>query len=296
MAAAENQALLEISFPFCERSCRFCWLGCVQNADTSLMHRYMLALEREIEANGGEYRDLSIAAVRFGGGMVNLASGGDLLRLFRLVHETLSFEDSGDVATTMIVSPFGVNGDKMTALKRLGVTLFDIEMPSLDAAQCHCLGCPDASVTLPYILPMLKAQEQHNTGATVVYESPANEANVRALRKTLLALVHNPFSHIRIVCSSPENGEDDGQDAALADARALLSEHGLSEYLPLRFSRNKCYDRFEQLNVQDVPKIGFGVGAVSKLDGILSANTSDLALYLDHSADYQRIVTSAIRL
>jgi oxygen-independent coproporphyrinogen-3 oxidase len=260
-----------------------------------LTHRYLLALERELEVSGGEYRDLSIAAVRFGGGMVNLASGDDLLRLFRLLRKTLSFEDSTDVEATMLISPFGVNGDKMTVLKRLGVTFFDIEIPSLDAAQCHRLGCPDASAVLPYILPMLKAQEQHNTGATVICESSVAEVGIRALRKTLLALVYSPFSHIRIVCPSPENGEDEAQNAALTDARALLSEHGLSEYLPLCFSRNGCYDHFGQLDACGAPKIGFGLGAVSRIDDIVSVNTSDLALYLDHSADSRRVIASVSR-
>ena len=71
--------------------------------------------------------------------------------------------------------------------------------------------------------------------------------------------------------------------------RDALTEHGFAEYLPLRFARAGHEDAFAVRTAAGAPQIGFGLGAVTRLDGAESVNTRDLARYVAASADFAAI-------
>ena len=75
----------------------------------------------------------------------------------------------------------------------------------------------------------------------------------------------------------------------LDEMRGALTEHGFMEYLPLRFARAGKEDRFAQMAAAGVPQIGFGLGAITRIDGAESVNTRDLARYCAAEGDFAKI-------
>ena len=59
--------------------------------------------------------------------------------------------------------------------------------------------------------------------------------------------------------------------------------------LPLRFARAGKEDRFAQMAAAGVPQIGFGLGAITRIDGAESVNTRDLARYCAAEGDFAKI-------
>ena len=77
-----------------------------------------------------------------------------------------------------------------------------------------------------------------------------------------------------------------GQRDAMGGA---LTGHGSMEDLALRFARAGKEDRFAQMAAAGVPQIGFGLGAITRIDGAESVNTRDLARYCAAEGDFAKI-------
>lgn len=72
--------------------------------------------------------------------------------------------------------------------------------------------------------------------------------------------------------------DDAAAEAQLAEADERLTAVGFVQYLPRRWAKPGCEDKFWQ-------------GAA---DGMETTNTGDLSVYLAHSADYEQITVSTV--
>ena len=87
-------------------------------------------------------------------------------------------------------------------------------------------------------------------------------------------------------------------DAACRDlfhfAKQHMSERGFTPAAPNIFARNGVSSAFDALDSQGCPRIGFGLGAKTRMDGILALNTRDMDLYLRHSGEPEKITASVL--
>ena len=246
----------------------------------------MKALELEIKACAGEYSDYAIKAVKISGGMGTLIDGRDLERLFRLLRDSFVFSQP---YITLTVSPFGISGDRTTSYRRIGVSLYDLEFITLNDEDCMRYGFVDPTDALAYTLPMLHALEENNTGAIVLIGE--KEMRPVSLKKTLRSLALAPISHITLqACVGALAGSNTQLQDNLKTARAVLCEYNFSEYLPMHFSRNSVEDMTARMKDESCDILAFGLGAESRIDGVISRVTNDLDRYLQYSGDFQSIV------
>ena len=82
--------------------------------------------------------------------------------------------------------------------------------------------------------------------------------------------------------------------AQLAEADELLTAVGFVQYLPRRWAKPGCEDKFWQGAAAGMDVLAFGLCACTKLDGMETTNTGDLSVYLAHSADYEQITVSTV--
>ncbi|MDR1422496.1 MAG: hypothetical protein LBI64_06510 [Coriobacteriales bacterium] len=286
---SENRAILDLSFPFCDSNCVICWRSCFHGLDTALYHRYLKALIGEIEASAPDYTDLTIEAIRLGSGMASLIDSDDLAVLFRVLRRVFVLKNP---QILMEFSPFGVNGDKQTILRRIGISFYDLEVITLDRHEYLRYGCHDANEVLLRDLPMLHSRELQNTGVTIlINERKTSEVS---LRRTLAALGRLPLQHVRLVpCPDGRAGDTEKLASDTAAARNILLPLGFHEYLPGCYSRAGLVDRFAALDATGTTRVAFGLGAASYVDGIVSHNTGNLELYLSSSSDYRAILAAA---
>ena len=83
-------------------------------------------------------------------------------------------------------------------------------------------------------------------------------------------------------------------EAQLAEADELLTAVGFVQYLPRRWAKPGCEDKFWQGAAAGMDVLAFGLCACTKLDGMETTNTGDLSVYLAHSADYEQITVSTV--
>ena len=76
--------------------------------------------------------------------------------------------------------------------------------------------------------------------------------------------------------------------------KQLLTEAGFVQYLPRRWAKPGCEDKFWQGAANGMDVLAFGLSAYTRLDGMITTNTSDLNTYLAHSADYEQITVSTV--
>ena len=69
---------------------------------------------------------------------------------------------------------------------------------------------------------------------------------------------------------------------------------GFVQYLPRRWAKPGCEDKFWQGAANGMDVLAFGLSAYTRLDGMITTNTSDLNTYLAHSADYEQITVSTV--
>ena len=99
---------MKLNIPFCTRRPSFVGRALVETGKTDLVRRYMLALAQELAANGEEFSDCRVEAIRLGGGTASIMGGEDFDRLCRLIRER--YDVAEDAPVTMRCSPADING------------------------------------------------------------------------------------------------------------------------------------------------------------------------------------------
>lgn len=115
------------------------------------------------------------------------------------------------------------------------------------------------------------------------------------VRRTALAAARSHATHVELAQVASELVASPEEVARQLDGmRDALAGRGFVEYLPLRFAREGKRDRLALLEEAGAPCIGFGLGAVTRIDGVESANTQDLERYCAASGDFSAI-TAKVR-
>ena len=105
-------------------------------------------------------------------------------------------------------------------------------------------------------------------------------------RHSVLEATRRPVCHVILQRCA-------GRDM-LAEVDELLTAVGFVQYLPRRWAKPGCEDKFWQGAAAGMDVLAFGLCACTKLDGIETTNTGDLSVYLAHSADYEQITVSTV--
>ena len=114
-------------------------------------------------------------------------------------------------------------------------------------------------------------------------------------RHSVLEVTRRPVCHVLLQrCAGADMLDDAEAQAQLDEAAQLLTEAGFVQYLPRRWAKPGCEDKFWQGAANGMDVLAFGLSAYTRLDGMITTNTSDLNTYLAHSADYEQITVSTV--
>lgn len=284
-------ATLKVNIPFCVHRCEFCTRPLIGGRDTERLHFYALALQKEILANAAEFADCEITAIHFGGGMASTLTGSDFWLLTKALRENYRIAD--DAPVTMRATFLDINSGSLPFHRRAGIRRYDYEVMSLEPRDFPRLSYPGTLGWLQDVSNVTHAARLHNMGFVLLYGkqsiTPAN------FRHSLLAAARSHACHVILQRYEGQDAPEKDAEAAarIEEARALLPEYGFREYLPLRFAREGCEDRYAQNRAAGMDHIAFGMGAVSCFDGVQSVNTMDLKTYFLHSGEFDKIVVEA---
>ncbi len=287
----KQSVVMKLNIPFCTRKPSFIGRTLIETGNTDLVHRYVLALARELSSNADEFSDCRIEAVRMGGGTASMMNGNDFDRLCRLIRERYDVAEGSGLS--MRCSPADINGANQPFYNRNHVTRYDLELYSLEPQDFIYLDCLNYSEQLPYISSgFLRASQRPVMGFILLYGKKT--VSRWGFRHSVLETVRRPVSHVILQkCAGADRMDEEGCDAQLKEAASLLSEAGYREYLPQRWAKEGSEDLFWSKAAAGTPVLAFGLGAVTAIDGAVSKNTADLELYLKCSGDYTAITESA---
>ena len=293
----ENQekrpVVMKLNIPFCLRRCSFCPRAVIEGQKSEAIHRYILALALECKANAPEFQDCQVQAIRLGGGCASIMAGTDFDHLLQMIDSL--YDVSAQAGLTMRVSPADINGANMPFYNRRHVTRYDLEMISLEPDDFIHLDYLNYKEQLPYIASgFLRADRRPVMGFVLLYGKKT--VSRWGFRRSLLETVRRSVCHVLLQRCAGEDAmaEEDAREQ-LAEAAGILTEHGFTEYLPGRGAKEGCEDRFWVEEARGTDVLAFGLGAVTRFDGAVSTNTSDLGTYLAYSGEYGRITESVVR-
>lgn len=264
--------------------------GVVRGWDSARASRYAQAVVAEIESNAGQFDDCRVTAVAFDGGVAsNLGAG--VAAIMRALRRTC--EVAEDAPVTMRASIANVSGATMPFFRRAGVSRFDFEMLSLNPVDFTVLNRVDNLNDLPIICDhFLHSYANDSLGFVLAYGHAAPEGTDGMLnvRRTALAAARSHASHVRLVrCAGRMAVSGEAASRQLDEMRSVLVEAGFSAYAPGQLARPGKEDRFELMRARGIDSLGFGAGAVTRLDGAESVNTDDFERYCAYSADFTAI-------
>ena len=255
-------------------------------------NEYMLAMALELRANAADFADCEVQAIRLGGGSASITNGSDIDHLLRLIRSCYHVAENAPV--TMRTCPADINGANMPFYNRSHITRYDLELNSLEPLDFCTLDTLNYTQQMPYITHgFLRADSRNSMGFILLY----GKKNVSryGFRHSVLEATRRPVCHVILQrCAGRDMLDDAAAEAQLAEADELLTAVGFVQYLPRRWAKPGCEDKFWQGAAAGMDVLAFGLCACTKLDGMETTNTGDLSVYLAHSADYEQITVSTV--
>ena len=256
------------------------------------LQRVLLAMALELKANAADLADCEVQAIRLGGGSASIINGSDLDHLLRLIRSCYHVAENAPV--TMRTCPADINGANMPFYNRSHVTRYDLELYSLEPLDFCTLDTLNYSEQMPYITHgFLRADRRDSMGFVLLYGKKT--VSRWGFRHSVLEVTRRPVCHVLLQrCAGADMLDDAAAQAQLDEAAQLLTEAGFVQYLPRRWAKPGCEDKFWQGAANGMDVLAFGLSAYTRLDGMITTNTSDLNTYLAHSADYEQITVSTV--
>ena len=287
-----HPVVMKLEFPFITRIPSFCGRTLTEGHNTELLHRYVLALALELKANAEDLADCEIQAIRLGGGSASIISGSDLEQLLRLIRSY--YHVAPDAPVSMRTCPADINGANMPFYNRAHITRYDLELYSLEPLDFATLDTLNYTQQLPYIIHgFLRADRRDSMGFILLYGKKT--VSRYGFRHSVLEATRRPVCHVTLQrCAGADALDDTAAQAQLTEAAELLSAAGYVEYLPQRWAKPGCEDLFWRGTADGMDVLAFGLGARTRLDGMLTTNTSDVSTYLSYSSDYKKITLSTV--
>ena len=223
-----------------------------------------------------------------------MMNGGDFDNLIRLIRERYDVAEHAPL--TMRCCPADINGANQPFYNRSHVSRYDLELFSLEPQDFPYLGTLNYMEQLPYISSgFLRASQRPVMGCVLLYGKKT--ISKYGFRRSVLETTRRPVSHVLLQrCAGEDTLDEEACAAQLAEAAELLTAAGYHEYLPRRWAKEGSEDVFWQKAAAGVPVLGFGLGAVTSIDGANSPNTTDLERYLQYSGDYTLITENTERI
>lgn len=287
-----HPVVMKLEFPFITRIPSFCGRTLTEGHNTELLHRYVLALALELKANAEDLADCEIQAIRLGGGSASIISGSDLEQLLRLIRSY--YHVAPDAPVSMRTCPADINGANMPFYNRAHITRYDLELYSLEPLDFATLDTLNYTQQFPYIIHgFLRADRRDSMGFILLYGKKT--VSRYGFRHSVLEATRRPVCHVTLQrCAGADALDDTAAQAQLTEAAELLSAAGYVEYLPQRWAKPGCEDLFWRGTADGMDVLAFGLGARTRLDGMLTTNTSDVSTYLSYSSDYKKITLSTV--
>jgi len=289
----EKQDLyIYVRFPFCPGNCVFCDDRTYGENITDAT-RYRTALEKEIKSAAGELTEYNIKSVHVGGGALGTLGYGSMDNFLDKLQRIIPAENS---KWTVELLPSEINEMNLQILRQRGISKIALGIMGTTKEELKALHRPYTVNLVEHALEALKNAPDMQVSAELVFGIPGQTTEM--LSSNVKMLAEGGFNEIRLTrfhdkTKSPreqrEYAEETDWHSYIAAAETQLTQLGYArDGKKLVFTRKG--EGFEEYHTDETACVmGFGVGAVTRLDGLSYHNTPRLKDYFEHSDNFEQI-------
>lgn len=267
---------------------------------------YVQALGREAADAADDYWDCTVAALMVGGGAAANVADAELgeaihrvARSYRMAGEKGAAGSEGYPAEVTVRACVGnLSAASLAMCMRAGATRLEVDLGTADPAESRALGWPASPDALAVTRTVLCGSSSPRTplpgwldvGIRLLVgidgQRPATA------RRSARAALDFGATSVGVRALAP-TGADPEVSRALEEE---LERAGMCCYLPgeWAFPGHEC--RYRRLEAAGCEALGFGLGALTRIDGAWARETTDLAAYLAADGDPAQLVALAGRL
>jgi len=292
-----KQLGIYIHIPFCVKKCIYCDFLSAP-ADDATKKKYMEALQEEIKAAAGQYRDYTVQTVFFGGGTPSCVDEALIADCLQTVKKC--FQVTADAEVSIELNPGTIGSrsrKKMECLMQAGINRLSIGLQSAQDDELKMLGRIHTVADFSDTYRMARNMGVKNINIDLISALPGQ--SFETWLKTLdFVLERNP-EHISVyslmveehthlfdhISQYPPLPDEETDRIMYHETNRILTEHGYIHYEISNYAKKGFESRHNQIywqrgcdHIRDY--IGFGLGASSTVGNHRYRNTDSLAEYL----------------
>lgn len=273
-----------VHIPFCKSKCRYCDFASFPDK-LYLAESYMACVYREMAKRKEELKNYTFDTLYIGGGTPSVIDENYIAML--LASAKRNFNLSKDAEITIEINPGTVSAGKINTYKKCGINRFSVGLQTAINSQLEDIG---RIHTLNEFVTCAKLLKGENFNADVMIGLKGQ--TIDDIEKTIEVAAAFGASHISMYALTPEdgtpiysdylNGElpDSDEVAGMYEAGVKkLKSLGFERYEVSNFCKNGRKSRHNLNYWKGGDYVGFGVSAVSCMNGLRLTNTFDLDEY-----------------
>lgn len=294
---------LYVHIPFCVKKCKYCDFLSF-SCDEKTQIAYADALLREIAFYGPKMREYEVSTIFIGGGTPTWLNEDKMIEILEAIYR--EFRISAHAEISMECNPGTVTASQLERYRRAGVNRLSIGLQSADDEELQILGRIHTYEKFLKTYEMARNAGFENINVDLMSGIPYQ--NTQKFLHTLQRVVRLKPNHISAYSLIIEKGtpfyEEYKFDAVKQEAgmqtEILPTEDEVYQInkLTQRFLENAGYHQYEISNFAQPGYecahnigywtrenyLGLGLGAASLIENVRYANTSDMDLYIEGSA------------
>lgn len=292
MEHKRSELVVDIRIPYCIRQEPYC-KGLQLQGSNGEKNAYMAALKRELLAWEGELDGYEIPALWLRGPSATVMSPDLLGDLLKTARSVLPMAHGAEVSVD--TQPVTVGTPSLTGLAAGQPNRMELMMRSGSDEELRALDCVHSMQQVKNAVLFFNRFHVNNFGLTVDLGIPGQ--TWQSFHNTLHACTIIRPAHIRLqrpdVRDAAGMPDEETCFSLYRQGCRYLEEEGYRQYTAADFClpRHEC--RYTLSRLEGAAVLGLGLGAVSMLDGFLTRNTNNTAIYFAHAGDFEKTTAEA---
>jgi len=281
---------LYIHIPFCPYRCHYCDFLIFTGKQEQIPH-YIDRLAADIEKSGKEHPEYRVNSIFIGGGTPSLLAAPHIRRITEAVRH--SFEVVADPEITLEANPETLSKEKLAGYLEAGVNRLSLGVQSTHSSHLQLMGRGHTPADVREAIRRARQVGFKNLSGDLIFGIP--NQTLREWEETLSELFSWNLDHFSAYSLQIEEGTRFGHDVGKGkltpsddDLQAemyerlfeLSAENNLRRYEISNFAKPGFESRHNLIYWNNEEYLGFGLGAVSYLNGVRFWNTKNLDRYL----------------
>jgi len=270
---------VHIPIPFAQKPCLLNAKNSILDVDLGTRKAYVRAMQRELKAAAQDMDDYEVVGIVFDTGAIQQLLPKEAAELAGAIRENLCMaENPGTVLACDVNS---IDAQKCGYYREMGVTMMDVRLFTSVMDEARAIGRPCPHFSLKEPAQTLRKYGVEHIGVQVAAGIRGQDEN--SLLITLEECVEYGAVHVTVI-------EMAGGQALARCADAFLTEHGYRCYAPGMYAREGWEMSFYPPGRTQV--LALGIGAESRMDGMIIRNKRNMKLYIRAAHDYTVITES----